>query len=177
MFNDADSDFLVRAWQILSEIGDQLARNEQTTRELLSRADNLKAEAKDVQTGFSLRRYNVDLSKETMESELERTNAHILIENQALLQENKQLSQLLKEHEETMHTVMEKFRCHSLAAQQHELTLTRYYDALLAQQPQYPTDIASNPVLAHSLHRLSQGLRAVLLSMSGEDPSAPSNRP
>ena len=48
------------------------------------------------------------------ESELERQNAQVIIENHTLLQENKQLSALLKEYEETMENVMTKFRNHAV---------------------------------------------------------------
>ena len=83
-------------------------------------------------SGFVLRRFNVDLSKgelrnpvhgvalyirkppETFESELERKNAQLIIENQSLLHENKQLNTLLKEYETTLETVMSKFRNHSV---------------------------------------------------------------
>ena len=51
---------------------------------------------------------------EVFESELERANAQIIIENHTLMQENKQLSALLKEYEETMDTVMTKFRNHAV---------------------------------------------------------------
>lgn len=51
---------------------------------------------------------------ETLESELERTNAQVIIENHTLQQENKQLSLLLKEYEQTMETIMTKFRSHSV---------------------------------------------------------------
>jgi len=51
---------------------------------------------------------------ETFESELERMNAHFIIENQTLLHENKQLSLLLKEYENTMETIMTKFRNHAV---------------------------------------------------------------
>lgn len=51
---------------------------------------------------------------ETFESELERLNAHFIIENQTLLHENKQLSVLLKEYENTMETIMTKFRNHAV---------------------------------------------------------------
>lgn len=53
-------------------------------------------------------------STETFESELERMNAHIVIENQTLLHENRQLSILLKEYEATLETVMAKFRNHAV---------------------------------------------------------------
>lgn len=51
---------------------------------------------------------------ESFESELERMNAQIIIENQTLLHENKQLSSLLKEYEGTMETIMSKFRNHAV---------------------------------------------------------------
>lgn len=51
---------------------------------------------------------------ELFESETERLNAQIIIENQTLLHENKQLSLLLKEYEGTMDTIMSKFRNHAV---------------------------------------------------------------
>lgn len=42
-------------------------------------------------------------------------NAQIIIENQTLLHENKQLSLLLKEYEGTMETIMAKFRNHAVS--------------------------------------------------------------
>jgi hypothetical protein len=51
---------------------------------------------------------------ESFESELERMNAQIVIENQTLLHENKQLSILLKEYEGTMDNIMSKFRNHAV---------------------------------------------------------------
>jgi hypothetical protein len=43
-------------------------------------------------------------------------NAQIVIENQTLLHENKQLSILLKEYEGTLETVMAKFRNHAVCS-------------------------------------------------------------
>jgi hypothetical protein len=54
---------------------------------------------------------------ETFESELERLNAQTIIENQTFLHENKQLSLLLKEYENTMETIMTKFRNHAVRLQ------------------------------------------------------------
>ncbi len=53
-------------------------------------------------------------SAEVFESELERQNAQIIIENHSLLHENRQLSMLLKEYEHTMDTIMSKFRSHAV---------------------------------------------------------------
>ena len=55
-----------------------------------------------------------NLSLETFESELERQNAQIIIENHSLLHENRQLTGLLREYEQTMETIMDKFRGHAV---------------------------------------------------------------
>ncbi|KAI0043521.1 hypothetical protein FA95DRAFT_1498453, partial [Auriscalpium vulgare] len=171
--NDPDADFVLRAWHAINDISDQLSLNQQYAHSLLLQTERLKSEAADVKTDFSLRRFNVDITRERFESELERTNAQILVENHALAQENKQLSILLKEHEQTMDTIMAKFRSHTYAADQHAHTLTRHYEHLLSAEPYVPPEPAQNPALALSLHRLAQGIRAVMMSMAGEDPAAP----
>lgn len=51
---------------------------------------------------------------EFFSSKLERDNAKVVIENQTLLHENKQLSSLLKEYETTMDGIMSKVRNHSV---------------------------------------------------------------
>lgn len=115
-------------------------------------------------------------------------NAQFIIENQTLLHENKQLSLLLKEYENTMETIMAKFRNHAvsprfairalldaasqLAAQQHELTLTRHYEGLILacdSQNQF-NDLANQTQTATSMQRLASNLRALYRSLIGEDP-------
>ncbi|KAJ7755045.1 hypothetical protein DFH07DRAFT_920840 [Mycena maculata] len=166
---------LVRIWQIVHELSEQLAQNQKTTSALQSQAASLKNQATHTGTGFVLRRFNTDISHETFESELERMNAQIVIENQTLLHENKQLSVLLKEYESTMETVMAKFRNHALATQQHELNLTRHYEALLLtrETQNLSQDLVSGTDLARSLQRVSQLLRGMLRSMAGEDAALP----
>ncbi|KAL0951779.1 hypothetical protein HGRIS_008450 [Hohenbuehelia grisea] len=165
---------LFRVWQLIHELSDQLSLNQKITTTLYTQAGGLKHEADESVSGFSLRRFNTDLSKEVFESELERTNAQIIIENQTLLHENKQLSLLLKEYENTMETIMAKFRNHALAAQQHELTLTRHYETLLlARESQMmSSDLTTSTNFARSVHRLSHHLRNLLRSMAGEIPDA-----
>ncbi|EGO05262.1 hypothetical protein SERLA73DRAFT_157852 [Serpula lacrymans var. lacrymans S7.3] len=164
---------LLRVWLLVHELSDQLAQNQKFTNALQSQADVLKEQASHSGTGFALRRFNTDISKEVFESELERMNAQIIIENQTFLHENKQLSLLLKEYETTMETIMTKFRNHALAAQQHELTLTRHYETLLlARESQtLSSDLSSETNVSIALHRLSKHLRSLLRSMAGEDPS------
>lgn len=169
--NDVEGDFFLRAWQIINEISDQLAHNQKFTSSLLSQAESVKAEAGNLKSDFTLRRFNVDISKEKLESELERTNAQIIIENHTLQQENNQLSLLLKEYEQTMETIMSKFHIHTKAAQQHQVTLTEHYDPILARESSPPSESAANSAMNVSLHRLSQVLQAALLSIAGHDPS------
>ncbi|KDQ16348.1 hypothetical protein BOTBODRAFT_260852 [Botryobasidium botryosum FD-172 SS1] len=104
-----DSD-LIRLWGLIAELSDQLNSNRSIAASLQQQADALKGQAIHAGTGFALRRFNTDISKEQFESELERMNAQIMIENQKLQHENKQLSGLLKEYEQTLETVMNKFR-------------------------------------------------------------------
>jgi len=102
-------------------------------------------------------------------------NAQIIIENQTLLHENKQLSALLKEYEGTMGDIMSKFRNHALAAQKHELTLTRHYETLLlARESQsLTTDLTASENTSQAFQRLSKNLRGLFRSMAGEDPDDP----
>jgi len=51
---------------------------------------------------------------EDFESELEKLNVSLVMENQALQQENRQLSSLLKDYESTLEAVMGKFRAHAV---------------------------------------------------------------
>ena len=78
--------------------------------------------------GFPLRRFNLDISQgacvcgrvrchlhqadsvEEFQSELEAFASHLVLENQQLQHENKQLNGLLKEYEVTLEKVMTKFR-------------------------------------------------------------------
>ncbi|ESK86904.1 hypothetical protein Moror_3421 [Moniliophthora roreri MCA 2997] len=162
---------LVRLWHLINELSDQLAHNHKITKTLQSQASTLKNEVAQINTGFTLRRYNTDITKETFDSDLERTSAQIIIENQGLLHENKQLSLLLKEYEGTLETIMIKFRNHALAAQQHEHTLTRHYETLLmARETQdLSQDLTSAVNMSKSLQRLLRNLRSLLRSMSSED--------
>ncbi|KAF8628270.1 hypothetical protein AX15_004038 [Amanita polypyramis BW_CC] len=164
---------LARALQLILELSDHISRNQKIAASLQSQTMALKDQTKNTTSGFALRRFNVDLSKETFESEPERKNAQLIIENQSLLHENKQLNMLLKEYETTVETVMSKFRNHALAAQRHELTLTRHYEVLIHARETHAQsfDITSSIQTAQSLHRITFLLRSLLKCLSGEDSS------
>lgn len=119
-------------------------------------------------------------------------NAALIIENQQLQQENKQLSSLLKEYEQTLETVMAKFRSQAVrcssstanfslptlhpqhASQQHELTLTRHYETLLISREAQGTtaELTTSTAYSQSISRLSDLLRHALRSLNGEDPTS-----
>ncbi|KZT27550.1 hypothetical protein NEOLEDRAFT_1060281 [Neolentinus lepideus HHB14362 ss-1] len=178
MHSMADVDML-RVWQLVHELAEQNVYNQNMAAKLIAQAGNLKNDAAHASTGFALQRVNTDITKEVFESELERMNAAIIIENQTLTHENKQLSQLLKEYEQTMDTVMQKFRGHAQAAQMHELTLTRHYETLILSRETHTlhTDLSANSTAAHSLQRLSETLRALMRSLQGEEPPQPQSQP
>ncbi|GAA5839267.1 hypothetical protein JCM5353_004122, partial [Sporobolomyces roseus] len=102
-----------RLWNLLGELSSQLSHNRQQTEELHRRADELRSQAVHSQTGFTLRRFNIDVDKEEFDSELERLNVSLVMENQALQSENRQLSSLLKDYESTLDAVMSKFRSYA----------------------------------------------------------------
>ncbi|KAI5480752.1 hypothetical protein MNV49_007158 [Pseudohyphozyma bogoriensis] len=169
---------LDRLWQLLTELSAQLSHNRQQTEELHRRAEELKTQAIHTQTGFTLRRFNTDVSQEEFESELERLNVSLVLENQGLQQENRQLSVLLKDYEGTLEAVMAKFRAHAHATQQHHLDLVRHYESILLSLPtSLPSPDSSSdsntidPLhLQLSLAHLASLIRKALRSLQGEDP-------
>lgn len=66
-----------------------------------------RSNAEDLDFDFS---FLASPTTEQFESELERFNATLVLENQALQYENRQLSMLLKDYEGTLDNVMAKFR-------------------------------------------------------------------
>ncbi|KAH8930772.1 hypothetical protein BT69DRAFT_1345076 [Atractiella rhizophila] len=137
-----DSPNLERLWALLSELSAQLSANKEQCVALQRQAEELKAQAVHTNTGFALKRFNVDITQERFESELERSNAQLTVENQQLHYENRQLNALLKDYEGTLESVMGRFRGLAHSTQQHELALHRHYESLLLnymQQQASPT--------------------------------------
>lgn len=60
--------------------------------------------------GLLGREAHTSLFAELFDSELERSTVGLIVENQGLLQENKQLTSLMTEYERTLRTVMSKFQ-------------------------------------------------------------------
>ncbi|WWC98023.1 hypothetical protein V866_004912 [Kwoniella sp. B9012] len=164
-------DELSRLWGLVGELSDQLAQNRALVTQLKSRSENVKGQAAHVGTGFPLRRFNLDISNEEFQSELEAFSSHLVTENQQLQHENKQLNALLKEYEQTLETVMGKFRGIAHSSQQHDLSLHSYYTSLLQtlQTAHSSAQLHDSTSLSLLLTRLSTLLRSALRSMGGED--------
>lgn len=148
-------------------------------------------------TGYTLRRFNLDISKEKFESGLERINAGLVLENQSLAHENRQLNLLLREYEQTLEGVMSRFRSFSVswpcersvgrdgkltrahprqhATQQHTLQLTQHYESLLAQRAEEEERQSLHESTATSvqLSQLGDLVRLALRSLEGEDVPEP----
>ncbi|SCV71855.1 BQ2448_4549 [Microbotryum intermedium] len=187
---------LDKLWNLLVELSSQLSHNRQQTEELHRRAEELKVGTQAIhnQTGYTLRRFNLDVSRVEFDSELERQNVNLVNENQALHQENRALSILIKDYEATLENVMGKFRAHAAATQQHHLDLVRHYESLLLNSnpsssaaldergnsiaPGSPDSHPSSSGAIDPLHlnlslaHVASLIRKAVRAMNGEDPES-----
>jgi len=169
---------LLQLWSLIAELSDQLNQNRSLSVSLHAQAGSIKNQAVHSQTGFVLRRFNLDKSKEVYESELERMNAAMTADNWSLQHDNKQLNAMIKEYEQTLETLMSTFRNRAQDVQERELSLIREYETkLLAREEENATqDLASSTMVSESLARISHLLRQFLRSQGGEDAELPSSR-
>ncbi|GAC95382.1 hypothetical protein PHSY_002957 [Pseudozyma hubeiensis SY62] len=165
-----DGDDMQRLWSLIEDLTNQLQANRQLCESLQQQADQLRGQAIHSGTGFALRRFNIDLSKEKFESELEALNAHLVKENLGLSHENKQQAVLLREYENTLETVMAKFRSFSHSTQQHTLQLTQHYELLLAQTTHNAAEqtLAAETAFSGTLSHLGGLVRRAMQSLDGE---------
>ncbi|TFK52260.1 hypothetical protein OE88DRAFT_1657416 [Heliocybe sulcata] len=115
----------------------------------------------------------MDKSKEAYEAELERMNTAMAADNQALQYDNKQLSGLIKEYEQTLESVMSTFRNRANEVQDHELALIKEYEAqLIARETEdLEQELATSTAFSEALSRISNLLRLTMRQMNGEDAS------
>ncbi|KAF8521375.1 hypothetical protein BU17DRAFT_45776 [Hysterangium stoloniferum] len=160
---------LMRLWGLVSDIMDQLNHNKTLTSKLQLEAAQLRENASHTTKASTLRRFNTDISKEAFSSELERLSVALVMENQTLLHENKQLNSLLQEYQQTLGSVVAKFRGHTHAAQTHESTLSKHYEALLSRD-RGEDGLDSYGLDPSQLNNLAALTRAALRSFDGKDP-------
>ncbi|KAG7088561.1 hypothetical protein E1B28_012542 [Marasmius oreades] len=163
-------DEISQLWGVITELSEQLNQNRNLSVALFGAAGKVKSQALHSQTGFVLRRFNMDKSKEAYDAELERMNAAIALENQTLQHDNKQLNTLIKEYEQTMDTLMTQFRNKAQDVQEHELSLIKEYETkLLALEETNATrDLGTSTAISDSLARISRLLRRCLRAQGGE---------
>ncbi|KAF9777639.1 hypothetical protein BJ322DRAFT_1095772 [Thelephora terrestris] len=162
---------MMRLLGIISDLSEQLNQHRATASALRNQAEGIKNQAVHTQTGFVLRRFNMDKSQEEYDGELDRMTNAITAENQALQYENKQLNLLIKEYEQTLETLMTTFRKRAHEIQERELELIRKYEAaLLAKEAeQLMEDLDANMAFSSSVSTLGKNLRKALRALDGED--------
>jgi len=164
-----DSEFM-RLWTVVSELSDHVNQTRSFIASLLAHAAEIKSQVYHAETGFALRRFNLDIPKDEYESEVSRMNANLAQENLALQNDNKQLSVLLKEHEQAVESIMNTFRHHAHEAQLKELQITRQYEQLLASKEDIYVKrrLTQETDQSEALAKVSHLLRTALRSANGE---------
>ncbi|KAJ6512156.1 hypothetical protein C8R47DRAFT_683314 [Mycena vitilis] len=163
---------LMKLWALITELSEQLNQNREVSAGIYAQAGGIKTQAVHSQTGFVLRRFNLDKPKDLYDAELERMNAAMATENIALQHDNKQLNALIREYEQTLETLMNTFRNRAKDVQERELALSREYESqLLARQEDSDShDLGSSTMVYESLGRISHVLRQLLRAQGGEPP-------
>ncbi|PAV17011.1 hypothetical protein PNOK_0707500 [Pyrrhoderma noxium] len=167
---------LIHLYALVADLGDQLSHNRVLANSLQNESIKLKAQALHAETGFVLRRFNLHLTKEEYDSELERMNNALASENQTLQYDNKQLNSLLKEYEQTLDSVMSSFRKRAHDVQLQELETIKHYESILisSETEILNAQLASDTSLSLLIAKCSRLLRMVLRLTGGEEPTPPS---
>ncbi|KAG7531361.1 hypothetical protein FFLO_04422 [Filobasidium floriforme] len=162
---------LATVWNIVNQLSEQISNNNQLLSQLRSQSALVKGQAAHTGVGFPLRRFNIDISDEEFSTQLEEFASHLVLENQTLTYENKQLNILLKDYENVLEGVMGKFRSVSHAATKHELSLHQYYTSLLhsLRTAQSSQQLLDSTTLSLLLQRLSTLIRMALRNVNGEE--------
>ncbi|PCH39765.1 hypothetical protein WOLCODRAFT_116172 [Wolfiporia cocos MD-104 SS10] len=168
--SNGDQD-IMHVWSLLSEVSEQLSQNRSTAVSLHTLASEIKTQAIHSQTGFVLRRFNLDKPKEVYDAELERMNAAMSAENQTLQNDNRQLNALIREYEQTLENLMSSFRSRAFEVQERELALMRAYEQVIIQRETEALEaaLAADSDRSESLARVGRLLRVVMRKLNGED--------
>ncbi|KIM62099.1 hypothetical protein SCLCIDRAFT_846263 [Scleroderma citrinum Foug A] len=168
--NPGDSD-VYRLITTIQELSAQLADSRAVAHSLHSAAGAAKTQATHSQSGFVLRRFNLDKTKEVYDAELEPMNASLAAENQTLQHDNKQLGVLIREYEQSLERIVSAFRTRARDVQEHELALIRYYESkLLAKESEnLLRTLTTSTAESASLGRISDALRNMMRMLDGED--------
>lgn len=172
---DASGDSeLVRLLNIIQELSEQLSQNRSLASSLYTATGTVKTQAAHSQTGFVLRRFNLDKTKEAYDAELQRMNVSLASDNQTLQHDNKQLGILIREYEQTLENVMSAFRTRARDVQEHELAFIRDYESKLLKKESENLlrALTTSTSESVSLGRMSDALRRLMRLLNGEDVSS-----
>ncbi|KAG1772318.1 hypothetical protein EDD22DRAFT_976525 [Suillus occidentalis] len=155
---------LIRLLNSIQELSEQLTQNRSISFSLHASAGAIKTQAAHTQTGFVLRRFNLDKVQDVYDGELERMNASLAAENQTLQHDNKQLGALIRD-------VMSAFRTRARDVQEHELALIREYESkLIARESEdLLRALLASTAQSAALGRVSNTLRILMRVLNGED--------
>ena len=158
-------------WGLVLELSAQLSANQKTCDSIRSQLHQMQGQVMHATTGYALRRFNVDLSQETFTSQVERLNAQLVVENQTLAHEARQLGTLLRDTENTLETIMAKFRALSHATQHYGLDLNAYYEGRLDCETKKRDEIerAGEEQRNSAIKRLGELIRGTLGVLEGDD--------
>jgi len=170
ILEDSDRE-LAQLWLMIQELSKQLNQNRSLSVSLISQTGDVKNQSIHSQTGFVLRRFNLDKPQEEYNAELEHMNAAIMAENQSLQYDNKQLSALIKEYEQTLESIMSTFRNRARDVQERELSLIREYETKLLEleDENSGSELKQSAATIESLRRIANLLRQVLRVQGGEE--------
>ncbi|KAG1872328.1 hypothetical protein DFJ58DRAFT_761035 [Suillus subalutaceus] len=168
---NSENDLIDHLFNSVQELSELLTQNRSISFSLHASAGAIKTQAAHAQTGFVLRRFNLDKVQDAYDGELERMNASLAAENQTLQHDNKQLGALIREYEQTLESVMSAFRTRARDVQEHELALIREYESkLIARESEdLLRALSASTAQSAALGRISNTLRHLMRVLNGED--------
>ncbi|RIA87666.1 hypothetical protein C1645_827452 [Glomus cerebriforme] len=137
-----------RLRNLAHELCNQLASNREKTRLYKKQISELKGRAEEFDG--HLYRPNYRGPPFDTGTEIERQNAQLIYENQLLNEENVALTAIVKEYEQSLKTIMMKFRYQAYEIQQSKLEMQRNYEILLEEQRATTAQVLSENVLLQS---------------------------
>lgn len=170
IMHNSEENEVTQLWSLITQLGEQLSQNQSMSVSLYTTAGKVKNQTNNLQSGFVLRRFNLDKSQEEYDTLLEQMSAGIASDNQELQHDNKQLSTLIKEYEQTLETLMTNFRNRAQHIQERELTLIREFESkLLAREEENANEeLQTNATISNAITRLSYLFRQLLRAHGGE---------
>ncbi|GBC08093.1 hypothetical protein RclHR1_00790043 [Rhizophagus clarus] len=137
-----------RLRNIAHELCNQLAINREQTKLYKKQISELKGRAEEC--GGPLYRQNYRGPPFDTGTEIERQNAQLIYQNQSLNEENAALTAIVKEYEQSLKTIMMKFRYQAYEIQQSKLEMQRSYEILLEEQRATTAQVLSENALLQS---------------------------